>query len=349
MNQFYVLHRNNLFNLASDLPMEDIQLEHCMIDIKIAETAAFIAFEENGILKILRNTQGECAIIPSASLMTAIQFITKPNALNVFKAIDNIETDPLKIDWTANGPKGYFDADQLIKIPDWRFSDPDKAPIASSEIAFHYGEQMNANGMIVGVQKPQNIVMGCDPASKEIIDDPTIGIYAKDDNDPNGPFHQIRKYDPNEIHEEAMRLSKYYNVKIYNDFSGEITEQAKRAYEYVHRNPKEELGAFPESLTEAIIYFAPRFDNVFKIMFQHSEIYFTSTLRISYPELYAEIKKECGLWCEDTPLFKDLLTYGCKHEDCMINIILKAIYRFRNFGRDRSGDITAVIEEAKPE
>lgn len=309
MNQFYVMHRNNLFNLASDLPMEDIQLEHCMIDIKIAETAAFIAFEENGILKILHNTQGECAIIPSASLMMAIQFITKQEAV-----------------------KAAFPKDQSI---------------ASGEIAFHYGEQMNANGMIVGVQKPQ-LRIGYDPAHKDQID-PVIGIYAKDPNDPNGPFHQIRKYDPNEIREEAMRLSKYYNVKIENDFSGEITEQAKWAYEYMQRNPREELGAFPESLAEAIIYFGPRFDNVFKIMFQHSEIYFTSTLRISYPELYAEIKKECGLWCEDTPLFKDLLTYGCKHEDCMINIILKAIYRFRNFGRDRSGDITAVIEEAKPE
>lgn len=148
--------------------------------------------------------------------------------------------------------------------------------------------------------------------------------------------------------EQVSNMAQYYGENLVVDFSYQIDQKVKEAVD-IFRGQGYYLARdkFPECLTEAILYFNRGFDNVFKVMFQHTEIYFTSTLQVSYPELYTEIKKECGFWCKDTPLYKDLLTFGGDHEEFMINTILKGIFRFRNYGRDKSGDVTAILEEFK--
>lgn len=147
--------------------------------------------------------------------------------------------------------------------------------------------------------------------------------------------------------EQVSNMAQYYGENLVVDFSYQIDQEVKRTIALSAEAKNIGKDIFPESLCEAILYFNPKFDNVFKVMFQHTEIYFTSTLQVSYPEIYAEIKKECGFWCKDTPIYKDLLTFGGDHEEFMINTILKGIFRFRNYGRDKSGDATAILEEFK--
>lgn len=290
-------------------PIDKIQLESFHDPLAEFEYADFIAFEDyqNGLFKILKNTRGTCVTMPYVSFLMVIDFINKTSAMQ------------------ADFPKDIQDKE----IP-W------------SEINSQSFDGHKSNYPVSDNAEIPKFIVGFDPAA--------VGcdVNAFTVRDGQKIIHVDRDENPDALKERAVEYMKnYYGDIIIYDSSHLIDQEVKRTIALSAEAKNTGKDIFPESLCEAILYFNPKFDNVFKVMFQHTEIYFTSTLQVSYPELYAEIKKECGFWCKDTPLYKDLLNFGGDHEEFMINTILKGIFRFRNYGRDKSGDVTAILEEFK--
>lgn len=321
MNKIIILHRDDLYGLTRSEPIVNIVYESFPDPLLKFLDADFIAFEDDrtGLLKILKNNFGACVVMPCASFYVALHLMTRPEAMNLFPEKPKIAIEPSKnaplADWGKDqAAKGLSGDIQVLLMPNEENTKP----------------------------KP-NYSVGFDPAAVGC----DVSAFVVRDN---GVVKYIgRSNDPEKFRKEALNMAQYYGENLVVDFSYLIDQKVKEAADifngqgYFLARDK-----FPEDLTTAILYFNRDFDNVFKIMFQHTEIYFTSTLQVSYPELYADIKKECGFWCKDTPLYKELLNYGGDHEEFMLNTILKGIYRFRNYGRNKSNDIYDIIESANP-
>lgn len=308
MKKIMILHRSDLFNLTSDLPIEMISVEHFKIPLKDYEGAEFIAFEEFGLLKILKNIRGRLATIPYVSFMMAINMATTPSTL-----LNEVNGEHFKPDGdpTATLPPDYKDITPgsiMVSL------DGDYNHISEGEIS------------LVDKRTGEPII----PPLKYRLTPDQISLY-------NGR--------PKEFYKELMKTSEYYGHHLLQDYNDEMNSSVATAIEM----GRPVTPQFPETLSEAIVYFDHNFHDIPVLAFQHTEIHFTTTFKMKYPEVYTNIKKSCGFWCEDSPLYKNLsATYKCNHEACLLNIILKGIYRYRNAGRDRSGDFTDVINSYKP-
>lgn len=301
MNKIIILHRDDLYGLTRNEPIANIVYESFPDPLLKFLDADFIAFEDDrtGLLKILKNNFGACVVMPCASFYTAIQLMTRPEAMNP-----------------------PFLKDQYKSITEGTV----KVSMDGTMTDFEQGElQIIDRTTGKGLLPAANYKIEIDPYKQEIRDDRIMALKMLE----NAIEFTRREPSLDEFQKEVMNMSNYYGENLVVDFSYLIDQEVASAFTFIEEYKTRNKDIFPESLLEAIHYFNPKFDNVFKIMFQNSEIYFTSTLQISYPELYAEIKKECGFWCKDTPLYKDLLTYGGDHEEFMINTLLKAIFRFR--------------------
>lgn len=302
-----ILHRSDLFNLTSDLPIQEVEAEHFKIQIADFNSASFIAFEEDGLLKILKNDRGACITLTCTSFLMAAEMVTSGRAFAPFPVARTGITD-LMLE--------YF------------------KPDGSSTMAFKTPP------------KPESkFILGYDPASKDQ-PDPVFAVYQKAANNPNVHFPEIlEELKQYHFDEEVMKTSQSYGHQLLDDYNDEINSSVATAIEL----GRPATPQFPETLSEAIVFFDHNFHDIPVLAFQHTEIHFTTTFKMKYPEVYTNIKKSCGFWCEDSPLYKNLsATYKCNHEACLLNIILKGIYRYRNAGRDRSGDFKDVINSYKP-
>jgi hypothetical protein len=333
MKKILILHRSDLYNLTSDLAMQDIEAEHFKIQIKDFNSASFIAFEENGLLKILKNDRGACVTIPYASLLMAIEMVTKQEAIRAQLPKDAQEE--------------YFRPDNdTIQLP------PDYADF--SKLKGYIQPDGKIHRILNRIPNDPYFNMfniGYDPTAKNQLG-PVAVVY--DPHQPNNTKAAVaifkgRDDEPEKFHKEVIKTAEYYGHQLLEDYNDEINSSVATAFEqkdfFWHNRD-----VFPETLWEAILFFIIYFSDVPNLVFQHTEIHFTSTLRISHPEIYAKIKKECGFWCQDTQLYKNLSTiYKCDHEECLINTILKGIYRYRNLGRDRSDHFKDVFNSYKPQ
>lgn len=360
MKKIMILHRSDLFTLTSALPIQELEAEHFKIRIADFNSASFIAFEEDGLLKILKNDRGACITLTCTSFLMAAQLVTSGRAF-----------DPFPVDKTGNPApmQEYFRPDYKDITPGSIMVslDGDYKDILEGEISLvdkRTGEPIipPLNYRFELPDKPDpKFIVGYDPVSKDQPDS-VIGLYQKDPSNPNGPFIQVTRtkdnpgmltpdqislYNgrPKEFYKELMKTSEYYGHHLLQDYNDEMNSSVATAIEL----GRPATPQFPETLSEAIVFFDHNFHDIPAIAFQHTEIHFTTTFKMKYPEVYTNIKKSCGFWCEDSPLYKNLsTTYKCDHEACLLNIILKGIYRYRNAGRDRSDDFTDVINSYKP-
>jgi hypothetical protein len=285
MKKILILHRSDLYNLTSDLPIEKLSVEAFRITGQEFEEAEFIAFEEGGLLKILKNLHGACVTMPWTSFLMAIDLITKQEAVKARFAPDIGEQ--------------YF-------TPDFHFAIPPKP-------------------------EPKFII-GDDPASKDQ-SKPVAVLY--DPLQPVNPKAAVAIYrslnqSGTEFHEEAMKTAKYYGGNMLPDYDDLINSAVASAIE----NSDTYNFAFPENLTEAILYFN---EYVPDVIFEKPEFWYAPVFPTMHPDKYKTIAKECGFWCEDTPLYKSLKhNFKCDHEACMINIIIKAVYRFKKFNLSKN-------------
>lgn len=325
MKKILILHRSDLFNLTSDLPIGMISVEHFKIPLKDYEDAEFIAFEEFGLIKILKNVRGRLATMPYVSFLMAINMATTPNSL-----LNEVNDEYFIPDGNSSFalPRDYLTLDKIRGITkegdQINYVLPD-TPGPRFILGFDPAHKDQPGGVIAGVSY--------DPLN---VDNPksAVVIYKQEDD------KYIQKF-----HQEVIKTSQYYGHQLLEDYNDEINSSVATAIEM----GRPEMTKFPETLSEAILYFNHYFNELPLLAFQKMEITFTLKLKISNPEIYARIKKECGFWCQDTALYKNLsYIYKCDHEECLLNTILKGIYRYRNFGRDTSGDFTDVINSYKP-
>lgn len=309
MNKIIILHRDDLYGLTRNEPIANIVYESFPDPLLKFLDADFIAYEDDitGLLKILKNNYGTCITISYEHFLMAIDRITQISAMEADFPVDQ-----------AMEPIGCFKGMT-------RLGNMVERPIMRSNIdkINPYPELDN----IYALYPEEKREHPADMEVAKLMMEHALAFTRKE-------------LTAEEFHSEVENMAQYYGENIVIDTNHIINSEVDSAISIASADwygPIE----FPVNLCQATIFFNPMFDSIFKIMFQQGETYFISTLQISYPEIYAEIKKDCGFWCKDTDLYKQLLTIGCTHEECMINTILKAIYRFRIhkwFNRTKSLD-----------
>lgn len=298
MNKIIILHRDDLYGLTRNEPIANIVYESFPDPLLKFLDADFIAYEDDitGLLKILKNNYGTCITISYEHFLMAIDRITQISAMEADFPVDQ-----------AMEPIGYFKGMT-------RLGNMVERPIMRSNIdkINPYPELDN----IYALYPEEKREHPADMEMAKLMMEHALAFTRKE-------------LTAEEFHSEVENMAQYYGEQIVIDPNYLINEEVGSAIYLSKHRVKQEKESFPVNLCQAILYFNPRFDNIFKVMFQNTEVFFTSTLQISYPELYAEIKKECGFWCQDTDLYKQMVQLGCTHEECMINTLLKAIFRFR--------------------
>lgn len=333
MNKIIILHRDDLYGLTRSEPIANIVYESFPDPLLKFLDADFIAFEDDrtGLLKILKNNYGTCITISHEHFLMAIDRITQMAAMD------------------AEFPKDRQDLIKQAQSNLFRKAElegKDGARIFSKE---EYDQEVKSLATGYLEANPKVIHM-----LERIKTDPYMNPIGIETTEPKWPGDMVmaqrmmehalaftrKELTAEEFHSEVENMAQYYGENIVVDTNYIINSEVDSAISIASADWYSPI-EFPVNLCQAIIFFNPIFDSVFKVIFQQGETYFTSTLQISYPEIYAEIKKDCGFWCKDTDLYKQLLTIGCTHEECMINTILKAIYRFRIhkwFNRTKSLD-----------
>lgn len=103
-----ILHRHDVLPSYLHVKIEELGVQHFKINSSYLSGCLFLAFEENSLFKILVNDGGNCALIPTASFMMAVDMVTKQEAIRAEFPRDVMESKEIEL------PEGFIPPDEKV-------------------------------------------------------------------------------------------------------------------------------------------------------------------------------------------------------------------------------------------